>query len=100
MTPDAHGFVGLEAYSRDGERIGRVEDVIRDPDSARADCLVIRYGPLRDLVVPVEAVQTKDGGITLPISHTFLEAGSDARQEEQSSDGRKGAAGSARARRA
>lgn len=92
MTPDAHVFIGLEAYSRDGERIGKVEDVIRDPDPEKADCLVIRYGPFRNLVIPVEAVLRKDGSLTIPISHSFLDASSDGRQEGRSSDGSRGAA--------
>ena len=82
MTPDARGLVGLEAYSRDGRRIGKVADVVRDPDTERADCLVIRYGPFRDLVVPVDAVQRKNGGVTVPILHSFLDGASGGRHED------------------
>jgi sporulation protein YlmC with PRC-barrel domain len=81
MTPDARGLVGLEAYSRDGQRIGKVEDVVRDPDSENADCLVIRYGAFRNLVVPVDAVQRTNGGVTVPISDSFLDGASGGRRE-------------------
>jgi sporulation protein YlmC with PRC-barrel domain len=81
MTPDARRLVGLEAYSRDGQRIGKVEDVVRDPDPEKADCLVIGYGPFRNLVVPVDAVQRKNGGVTIPISGSFLDGASSGRRE-------------------
>jgi sporulation protein YlmC with PRC-barrel domain len=73
MTPNAQLFLGLDAYSRDGERIGKVEDVIREPGSETVQCLVIRYGAFRDLVVPVDAVREKDGGVTVPVSDSFLD---------------------------
>lgn len=72
MKPDPHAFIGLEAYSREGERIGTVEDVVSDPDPEKPECLVIRYGPFRDLVVPVDAVRRKNGGVTVAISRVFL----------------------------
>lgn len=81
MTPDASRLVGLDAHSRDGRRIGTVEDVVRDPDAEKADCLVIRYGPFRNLVVPVDAVQRKNGGVTVPVSDSFLDGTSGGRRE-------------------
>jgi sporulation protein YlmC with PRC-barrel domain len=73
----AHEFVGLKAYSRDGERIGRVDGVTLHPDSENVECLVVTYGSFRDLVVPVEAVQKKHDGVVVPISQSFLDASPD-----------------------
>ena len=58
MATSAQEFVGFEAYSREGEKIGKVKDVICDPDSDADECLVIKYGLFRDLVVPADVVQT------------------------------------------
>ena len=49
-------LVGCEAFSRDGHKIGKVKEVIGDPESA-SECLVIKYGLFRDLVVPVDVVE-------------------------------------------
>jgi sporulation protein YlmC with PRC-barrel domain len=74
MAADAQTFVGLDAYSRDGERIGEVEGVVRDLESDATDCLVIRYGPFRDLVVPVDAVERLGGRVTVPVMRVYLDA--------------------------
>ncbi len=55
MASNAHDYVGLEAFSRDGDKIGKIKEVICDPESA-SECLVIKYGLFRDLVVPVDVV--------------------------------------------
>ena len=71
MTSNTQELVGLEAYSRDGEKIGKVKDVICDPESDTADCLVIKYGLFRDLVVPADVVQKQGERITVPFTHSF-----------------------------
>ena len=77
MTPDTQELVGLEAYSRDGEKIGKVKDVISDPDSYTEDCLVIKYGLFRDLVVPADVVQKQGERITVPFTYSFLDIAPD-----------------------
>ena len=74
MRPDVQTFVGLDACSRDGERIGQVRDVVRASDSDAVESLVIRYGTFRDLVVPVEAVRRKGRYVTVPFTRSFLDA--------------------------
>ena len=73
MTSDTQDLVGLEAYSRDGERIGEVKDVFRDPESDAEDCLVIKYGLFRDLVVPVDVAQKQGQRITVPFTRSALD---------------------------
>jgi ribosomal 30S subunit maturation factor RimM len=65
--------VGLEAFSREGEKIGKIKEVICDPDSDTHDCLVIKYGLFRDLVVPVDVVQKHGECVTVPFTHSFLD---------------------------
>ena len=73
MASDTQAFVGLEAYSRDGEKIGKVRDVICDPKSGTEDCLIIKYGRFRDLVVPADVVQKQGEHITVPFTSSFLD---------------------------
>jgi sporulation protein YlmC with PRC-barrel domain len=73
MTSNTQELVGLEAYSREGEKIGKVKDVICDPESDAADCLIIKYGLFRDLVVPADVVQKQGECITVPFTHNFLD---------------------------
>lgn len=73
VASDTQTFVGLEAYSQDGEKIGKVRDVISDPESDTEDCLVIKYGRFRDLVVPADVVQKQGERITVPFTSSFLD---------------------------
>jgi sporulation protein YlmC with PRC-barrel domain len=73
MASSTQELVGLEAYSREGEKIGKVKDVICDPESDTEDCLVIKYGLFRDLVVPADVVQKQGECITVPFTHNFLD---------------------------
>lgn len=72
MTTMAHDLVGLEAYARDGGKIGKVKDVICEAESS-AECLVIKYGLFRDLVVPADVVQKQGDGVTVPFTQSFLD---------------------------
>ena len=73
MTSDTQDLVGLEAYSRDGEKIGKVKDVFHDPEGDSEDCLVIKYGLFRDLVVPAGVVQREGERVTVPFTRSFLD---------------------------
>jgi ribosomal 30S subunit maturation factor RimM len=73
MTSDTQDLVGLEAYARDGEKIGKVEDVFHDPEGDAEDCLVIKYGLFRDLIVPVGVVRRQGESITLPLARSALD---------------------------
>jgi len=73
MTSSTQVFVGLEAYTREGEKIGKVKDVICDPESGTEDCLVIKYGLFRDLVVPADVVQMQGERVTVPFARSFLD---------------------------
>jgi ribosomal 30S subunit maturation factor RimM len=72
MSTNTRDLVGLEAFARDGGKIGKVKDVICDEGSS-AECLVIKYGLFRDLVVPADVVQEKGDGVTVPFSQAFLD---------------------------
>ena len=72
MASSAQDLVGLEALSRDGDRIGKVKDVICGPESSAAECLVIKYSMFRDLVVPADVAQRQGRSVTLPFTISFL----------------------------
>ena len=65
-------LVGLAAFSREGEKLGTVRDVIGDRDSS-SECLIIgrRFG--RGLVVPVEVVQMTGDRVVVPFTSSFLD---------------------------
>jgi ribosomal 30S subunit maturation factor RimM len=70
--PSARDLVGLDAFSRDGDKIGKVKDVVGCAESD-AECLVIKCGFFRDLVVPADVIEKQDAGITIPFAHSFLD---------------------------
>ena len=72
MTSSAQELVGLEAFSREGDKIGKIKEVICDPESA-SECLVIKYGLFRDLVVPADVVKKQGECVTVPFTHSFLD---------------------------
>jgi len=69
---DTQELVGLAAFAKDGGKIGKVKDVICDAESS-SECLVIKYGLFRDLVVPADVVQKQGDGVTVPFSQGFLD---------------------------
>ena len=73
MASNTQDLVGLEAYSREGEKIGKVKDVICDPESGAGDCLVIKYGLFRDLVVPADVVKKQGECVTVPFTRSCLD---------------------------
>jgi len=72
MAPSAQDLVGLEAVSRDGDRIGPVKDLIGDSGSA-SEYLVIKYGFFRDLVVPADMAERRGDEVALPFVRSFLD---------------------------
>jgi sporulation protein YlmC with PRC-barrel domain len=72
MDTKVRDLVGLEAFARDGGKIGKVKDVICDADSS-TECIVIKYGLFRDLVVPSDVVQQQGDAVTVPFSQAFLD---------------------------
>ena len=73
MTSSTQDLVGLEAYSREGEKIGKVKDVICDPESDGDVCVVIKYGLFRDLVLPADVVEKQGECVTVPFTRAFLD---------------------------
>jgi len=73
MASSAQELVGLEARSRDGDRIGKVKGVICGPGSSAAECLVIKYSMFRDLVVPADVAEREGRSVTLPFTRAFLD---------------------------
>jgi sporulation protein YlmC with PRC-barrel domain len=71
MASGAQELVGLEAFSREGDKIGRIKDVICDP-GALSDCVVIKHSLRRDLVVPADVVERRDEGVTVPFGTSYL----------------------------
>lgn len=72
MATGAQDMVGLEAFSREGDRIGKIKDVICDPGSL-TDCLVIKYSLRHDLVVPVDVVERSDQRVTIPFGSSYID---------------------------
>ena len=76
MNSIAQELMGCEAFSRDGDKIGKVKEVISDPESA-SECLVIKAGMFRELVVPLDVVEREGIGgrvLTVPLAHAALSA--------------------------
>lgn len=59
---------GANVVDRDGDRIGRLEEVFTDEASGRPEFLGIGYGFLRTqrTLVPVEGIRADDGAIQVP----------------------------------
>jgi hypothetical protein len=71
MVPGTSDYVGLDAFSVDGEKVGTIKEVIHDPEKD-SECLVIAYGLFRDLIVPLDVVERRGERITVPFSRSFL----------------------------
>lgn len=72
MASSAQDLVGLEAVSRDGDKIGPVKGLIGDSESA-SEYLVIKYGLFRDLVVPAGLVERRGDEVSIPFVRSFLD---------------------------
>lgn len=72
MASSAQDLVGLEAFSREGDKIGKIKDVICDPGSL-SECLVIKHSLRRDLVVPADVVERRDDSVVVPFGSSYLD---------------------------
>jgi ribosomal 30S subunit maturation factor RimM len=66
MASSAQDLVGLAAFSREGDKIGKIKGVV-------SDCLVIKHSIFRDLVVPADVVERQDDTVTVPFSSSYLD---------------------------
>ncbi|MCL6429761.1 MAG: PRC-barrel domain-containing protein [Anaerolineae bacterium] len=68
---------GLPVRARDGQMVGRVDEVVADPATGVATHLVIRRGPERagDKAVPIEWVERSDeeSGVTLAVDRRAVD---------------------------
>jgi hypothetical protein len=65
-------LVGLKAFSRDGTKLGKVKSFVSD-DSETRDYLIIG-GPLRrDLVIPIDTVETPGDRVVVPHNSAFCD---------------------------
>jgi ribosomal 30S subunit maturation factor RimM len=88
MVSGAQELVGLEAFSREGDKVGKVKDVICDPGSL-TDCLVIKHSLRHDLIVPTDVVERRDQRVTIPFGSAYLDmAPRPAKKGELSSEER------------
>ena len=71
MASTAQHLVGLEAFSREGDKLGKIRDVICDPGSL-SDCIVIKHSLRRDLVVPADVVERHDDRVMIPFGSSYL----------------------------
>jgi ribosomal 30S subunit maturation factor RimM len=72
MASSAQDLVGLVAFSREGDKIGKVRGVICEAGSG-SDCLVIKHSMFHDLVVPADVVERQDDSVTVPFSSSYLD---------------------------
>lgn len=72
MTPTSRELVGLEAVSCDGERIGKIRDVVSDPQRV-SEYLVITYSLFYDLVVPAGAAERRGAAVTIHLARRSLD---------------------------
>ncbi len=64
-------LVGLQAFSEDGTKIGKVKDVITDRDAAAEYLVIGRF--LTQLVVPAEVANSPGECVVVPFSSSFLD---------------------------
>jgi ribosomal 30S subunit maturation factor RimM len=72
MASSAQDLVGLAAFSREGDKIGKIKGVVCEAGSG-SDCLVIKHSIFRDLVVPADVVERQDDTVTVPFSSSYLD---------------------------
>jgi sporulation protein YlmC with PRC-barrel domain len=88
MASGAQELVGLEAFSREGDKVGKIRDVICDPGSL-TECLVIKHSLRRDLIVPADMVERHEQRVTIPFGSAYLDmAPRPAKKGELSSEER------------
>jgi ribosomal 30S subunit maturation factor RimM len=64
--------MGFEVISRDGEKIGKIKDLISDHELS-SQYLVIKHSLLHDLVVPADAAEKRGGTVVVPFTRPVLD---------------------------
>ena len=66
-------LVGLKVFSRDGSKLGKVKSFVSD-DAETRDYLVIGRRLSRDLVIPLDTVETPGDRVVVPHSGAFCDS--------------------------
>ena len=66
-------LVGLEVFSRDGARLGKIKNIVGDGESA-AEYLVIGRFLARDLVIPADTVEVPGDRVVVPHGSSFIDS--------------------------
>lgn len=64
-------LVGLEVFSREGTKLGKIKGVVDDGEST-AEYLVIGRFLARDMVIPLDTVETPGDRVVVPHGSSFL----------------------------
>jgi ribosomal 30S subunit maturation factor RimM len=67
---DRH-FVGLPAFSRDGNKLGKVKDVLQSGESA--NFVVIGGVFSQRLVVPTDVIEERGDAVVVPFTSSYLD---------------------------
>ncbi len=73
MTTAVNELVGLEAFSRDGVKLGKVRALIGDDATDRTYLVISRF-LARDLIVPLDAVETPGAKVVVPHGGAFIDS--------------------------
>ena len=73
MTTAVDELVGLQAFSRDGAKLGKIRILIGDDATDRRYLVISRF-LARDLIVPVDAVETPGGRVVVPHGSAFIDS--------------------------
>jgi sporulation protein YlmC with PRC-barrel domain len=73
---DVHRYVGVELFDRDGERIGKIEDVYLNEATGRPEWLRVSVGivGIRSTLVPVERLGDDRGKLVIRHDKAFVQA--------------------------
>ena len=82
MASIARDLVGLEAYARDGAKLGKVVEALADV-SSRGEYIAIKKRFRRSLVVPTDVLEVRDDSIIVPFTSSFLDMAPQVRSGEQ-----------------
>ena len=66
-------LVGLEAFSRDGTKLGKIKSVVGDGESP-AEYLVIGRFLAHDLVIPTDTVEMPGDRVVVPHASSFIDS--------------------------
>ena len=75
MTPSAvrQDLVGLEVFSRDGAKLGKIKAIVGDGESS-AEYLVVGRFLARDLVIPADTVEMPGDRVVVPHGSSFIDS--------------------------